>query len=261
MTATDFETLRLDFDGDVAVLSLNRPERLNAINYAMIAEIGRAHDLAVAGGARALVVRGEGRAFTSGGDLAGEGVRVDDIAIPLEELYNPVVEKLFNSPIPIIAAVQGAAAGAGCSLALCADLVIAEASAYFVLSFVNIGLVPDAGATWILTRQVGRARATEMMLLGERIDAAKALDWGLIYQVVDDGSSTETAMALAKRLAGGPTASIGYLRKSIRAALDGNLTESLAAERDMQGRAGKTADFREAVVAFQEKRKPVFVGK
>lgn len=261
MSGGDFQTLKLDFDGDVATISLNRPERLNAINYTMIEEIGLAHDAAMAGGARALVLRGEGRAFTSGGDLAGEGVRADDIAVPLEKLYNPVVEKLFDSPVPIIAAVQGAAAGAGCALALCADLIVAETSAYFVLSFVNIGLVPDAGATWILTRQVGRARATEMMLLGERIDAGKALDWGLIYQVVDDGTATDVAKALAQRLAAGPTASIGYLRKSIRAALDGNLTASLAAERDMQGLAGRTTDFREAIVAFQEKRKPVFVGK
>lgn len=256
-----FETLRLEFDGDVANLILARPERLNAINSAMIAEIPVALDAVLQNDARCLLIRGEGRAFSSGGDLAAYDIRGSNFADTIERLYNPVVEKLFNYPLPIVSAVRGVAAGAGCALALAADFVVADRSAFFVMAFINVGLVADAGASWILTRAIGRARATEMLLLGERVSASKALEWGMIYRVVDDACAVEEAQNLARRLANGPTAAYGYFRKNIRAALEGDLSSALIAERDGQHLAGQTRDFWEALQAFKEKRPPVFVGK
>lgn len=242
----------------VATLTLNRPDRLNALNPVLLHELTAAIARAVDDGARALLLRGEGRSFCAGADLA---VLPDDLGALLRVHYEPAVRALRDCPIPIVAAVQGAAAGAGCSFALTADIVVAEESAYFLLAFANIGLVPDAGATWAVAKAVGRARAMEMALLGERIVARQALDWGLINRVVADGTAAGEALALARRLATGPSLALGSIRKAVNGALDCDFSTMLAREASTQGRMGKSADFREAVSAFAEKRKPVFRGE
>jgi 2-(1,2-epoxy-1,2-dihydrophenyl)acetyl-CoA isomerase len=248
-------------DDGVAVLTLNRPKCLNALSPALLGTIRQALDRGVEEGARCILVKGEGRAFSAGADLVGTGGLPDDLGALLEEYYNPLIRQIATLPIPVVCAVQGAAAGAGCSIALSADLVVAARSAYFLLAFANIGLVPDAGATWMLTRAVGRARAMEMALLGEKIGAEKAADWGLIHKAVDDDALDETALALAKRLAAGPAFALGMIRKAVNAALDTSLEDVLDRERDEQRTAGRTEDAREAITAFGEKRKPIFRGR
>lgn len=245
----------------VAILTLNRPERMNALTTDLLGDIGATLDRAVADGARCVLIKGEGRAFSSGADLVSTGGLPDDLGQLLEDHYNPLVRKIAAIPVPVVSAVQGAAAGAGCSLALAADLTVAARSAYFLLAFANIGLVPDAGATWMLAKAVGRSRAMEMALLGEKIPAEKAADWGLIHKVVDDEALHDSALALAKKLAAGPVVALGMIRKAINSALDSALDVVLGQERDDQRTAGRTEDAREAIAAFGEKRKPVFKGK
>jgi 2-(1,2-epoxy-1,2-dihydrophenyl)acetyl-CoA isomerase len=172
-----------------------------------------------------------------------------------------VLERLRRLPIPFVTAVNGAAAGGGCGYALAGDIVIAARSAYFLQPFANIGLVPDVGATWLLPRLAGRARAMAMMLLAERIPAQTALDWGMIYQVTEDAELMPAALAMATRLAAGPSVAYGLMRQGVNAAMEMSLTDTLAMERDNQRIAGKSADHMEGVNAFLEKRKPVFRGK
>ena len=211
-------------------------------------------------GARCLLITGEGRGFSSGADLAsGQGLP-EDAGLALEKHFNPLVESLFDLPIPVVAAVNGPAAGAGCSIALCADLVVAARSAYFLQAFVNVGLVPDAGATWLLPQLVGRARALEMMMLGERIGADQALEWGLISRVVDDEDLASEAVALATQLAEGPTVAFGLIRRLVRQSGHQYLDQALAAERAAQREAGRTGDFKAAVAAFLTKTPPRFRG-
>jgi len=246
--------------GDVTTIALARPDKLNAIIPAMLDEIGAAADAAVAEGVRALVLTGEGRFFCSGADIAGDGGLPEDLGALIDAHYNPLVLKLAALPIPIVTALNGPAAGAGLSLALSGDIVIAAESAYLLLAFVNIGLVPDAGATWLVARSLGRARALEMALLGERLPAAEAKAAGLVTRVVADGEVLATAQAIAAKLAAGPTKAIGAIRRQVAFALDHGLPETLGAERDNQRQMGRTADFREAITAFAEKRKPTFRG-
>ena len=163
--------------------------------------------------------------------------------------------------MPVVAAVNGAAAGAGCSLALCADVVVAARSAYFLQAFVNIGLVPDVGSTWLLPRQVGRARASAMMMLGERIGAEKAEEWGMIYRCVDDAELMDAAIGIAGNFANGPTRAYAMIRTGIRRALETTLTDTLRQERENQLTAGNSGDFAEGVRAFLAKEKPVFTGR
>ncbi len=213
-------------------------------------------------GARCLLLTGEGRGFSSGADLAGSAAACPRMrARRCEKHFNPLVEALFALPIPVVAAVNGPAAGAGCSLALAADIVIAARSAYFLQAFVNIGLIPDAGATWLLPRLAGRARAMEMMMLGERVPAEKALEWGLISRVVEDEALDSEAVALATRLAQGPTVALGLIRKLAREAGHAPLSEALAAERAAQRTAGETRDFKGAVMAFLQKQPARFEGR
>ena len=245
----------------VATIRLNRPHSLNALDGATVDELRAAVEGVGASGARCLLITAEGRGFSSGADLASGGGLPDDAGAALEKHFNPLIEALFALPIPVVAAVNGAAAGAGCSLALSADIVVAARSAYFLQAFVNIGLIPDAGATWLLPRLAGRARAMEMMMLGERIPAEKALEWGLISRVVEDEFLVEEAVALATNLARGPTRALGLIRKLAREAGQLPLSEALAAERAAQREAGQTQDFRSAVLAFLEKRQPRFDGR
>lgn len=259
----EYETIRVERAGDVLKIVLNRPERLNACPPNMALELANAvNDL---DGARAVMITGEGRAFCSGADLAARGDR--SIAggrgayTALTQAYNPLMLALSRLPVPVVTAVNGPAAGVGCSIALAADFVIAARSAYFLQAFVNIGLVPDGGASWMLTRLVGKARATEMMMLGEKIGAEKAESWGLIYKAVDDSALQDEAMALATRLAAGPTVALGVMRQNIAKALEADYASALLVEAEGQWKAGDSADAAEGGQAFLEKRKAAFTGK
>lgn len=260
-----YKTIRLALSDDVATLTLNRPDRMNALTPLVFEEAGAAIDRALADGARALVLTGEGRAFCSGADLVpdeyGYAGLPADLGDLLDAHYNPFVRKLAGLDIPVISAINGPAVGAGMGLALTADLTVMARSAYLLLAFVNIGLVPDAGVTWLIAKGAGRAQAMELALLGERISAEDAKAMGLINRVVDDEAVLDEARALALRLAKGPTVAVGMIRKQVAAALNQTLDETLDAERNNQSKAGGTADFREAVAAFGEKRKPIFKGR
>ena len=262
-----YETLRLTSQGAVATITLNRPQRLNAAPPRMFDEIFAAlHELPRLG-ARALIITGEGRAFCSGADLAGRGAepaatsRGGATHQALTEHYGPTMLALSRLPVPVVTAVNGVAAGIGCSLALAGDFAIAARSAYFLEAFVNIGLVPDGGATWMLPRLIGKARATEMLMLGERITAEQAQAWGLIYKVVDDAELMREALALAERLAAGPTRALGLMRQGLARALEQSYAEALAMEASHQMIAADTADAREGGLAFLERRKAVFKGE
>ena len=261
-----FETIRLACEGAVATITLNRPQWLNAAPPQMFDEILAALQQLPGLGARVLVITGEGRAFCSGADLAGRDKepaatsRGAGAYKALTEHYSPAMLALARLNIPVIAAVNGVAAGIGCSLALAADFTIAARSAYFLEAFVNIGLVPDGGATWMLPRLVGKARATEMMLLGERISADKAEAWGLIYKAIDDAELMREAMALAERLAAGPTRALGLMRQGLARALEQPYAEALAMEASHQMIAADTTDAREGSMAFLERRKAAFKG-
>lgn len=258
----EFEHVRLEQSpAGFATVTIARPDRLNALSGRTVDELRSAVEAVAASESRCLLLTGEGRGFSSGADLAGSGGLPEDVGASLEKHFNPLIEALFALEIPVVAAVNGPAAGAGCSLALAADIVVAARSAYFLQAFVNIGLIPDAGATWLLPRLAGRARAMEMMMLGERIPAETALEWGMIARVVDDADLEAEAVLLATSLARGPTAAYGLIRKLARNAEQLPLTEALAAERAAQRTAGETADFRSAVFAFLEKRQPRFEGR
>lgn len=258
-----YASIRYDVTKGVARIVLDRPERLNALTAGLLTEVDDVLDRVVADGGRVLVLSGDGRAFCSGADLQpdpGEAPAADDLGQMLEDSYNPVMRRLHDLPIPVVASVQGAAAGAGCSLALAADFVVAARSAYFLLAFVNIGLVPDAGATWLLPRLVGSSRALEMMMLGERLAAERAEQWGLIHRAVEDERLGEETERLARRLADGPTTAYGLIRRAVRAAQTESFAESLHRERINQALAGRTADFQEGMTAFAERRSTIFTG-
>ncbi|WP_448582432.1 enoyl-CoA hydratase-related protein [Thermaurantiacus sp.] len=265
----DFEHIHWSEAEGVATLTINRPERLNALHTGVIAEMIRAVDQIRDGtsSARCLLLTGAGRGFSSGADLSGGGAGggrgsgpVDAGAV-LETHFNVLLERLFALPVPLVTAVNGAAAGAGCSYALAGDIIVAARSAYFLQAFVNIGLVPDVGSTWMLPRMVGRVRATRMMMLGERIPAEQAFDWGLVSEVVDDADLMPRATEIAQKLARGPTKALTLIRTGIRDCLDKTLTEALMVERRNQLIAGRTADFAEGVMAFLQKRPANFEGK
>jgi 2-(1,2-epoxy-1,2-dihydrophenyl)acetyl-CoA isomerase len=256
-----YEHIRLEQSpAAVATITIARPDRLNALSGKTVDELRAAVEESGSSGARCLLLTGEGRGFSSGADLAAGGGLPDDVGASLEKHFNPLLEALFELPIPVVAAVNGPCAGAGCSLALAADIVVAARSAYFLQAFVNIGLIPDAGATWLLPRLAGRARAMEMMMLGERVPADKALEWGLISRVVEDEALESEAVALATRLAQGPTVALGLIRKLAREAGHSPLREALAAERVAQREAGRSEDFKAGVAAFLQKRQPRFEG-
>lgn len=258
-----YETILTERTGDVLVITLNRPDRLNAAPPAMFDEIAAA--LTELAGARAVLIKGAGRAFCAGADIAsGALVSAEPAAAThaaLTDHYNPGILAIVKLGVPVVSAVRGAAAGIGCSLALAADFCVASETAYFLQAFVNIGLVPDGGATWLLPRLVGRARAAEMMMLGEKLPAAKAHDWGLVHRVVADDQLEQEALALAARLAAGPTAALGLIRRGLVQALERTLEETLAMEADHQRAARGTADSIEGGMAFLQKRKPNFTGQ
>ena len=258
-----YETITLDIADQIATITLNRPDRLNACSLDMADDISDALDRL--DDARVLVIKGAGRAFCSGADLQARGDRPvtggQGSYIALTQKYNPMVMKLARLNMPIITAVNGAAAGVGCSIALVGDFVLAGKAGYFLQAFVNIGLVPDGGSTWILPRLVGKARATRMMMLGEKIGADQAEAWGLIYKSVEDAELEAETAALAARLATGPTLSYATMRKNILIALENSLSDTLLAEAEGQRIAGSSADAAEGGLSFLQKRKPNFQGK
>ena len=262
-----FETIKLDIADNVATITLNRPDRLNSMPPAMADEIRAAFDYLPVLGARALLITGEGRGFCSGADLAGDrggGSAVGGGAVSRKALrnhYNPMLLALANLDIPVVVAVNGPAAGVGCSFGLSGDFTVAGKSAYFLQAFVNIGLVPDGGSSWLLPRLVGLPRAAQMMMLGEKIPAEQAADWGLIYKCVDDAALMDEAKALAARLASGPTVALGTMRKILREGLSQSYADTLDAEAKGQFVAGNSADAKEGVLAFQQKHKTAFEGK
>ncbi len=247
--------------GSVTTLSLARPDKLNAMLLGVLDELTAAVDAALAAGARALVLTGEGRLFCSGADLTDDEMGDDamaDLGLGLETHYNPFLRKLAALDIPVITALNGPVAGGGVGLALSGDLVVMGQSGYILLPFANIGLVPDVGATWLIARSIGRARLLEMALLGERLKADEAKAAGLVNRVVPDAEVLETAQALAARLANGP---FGAIRRQVAFALDHDFEATLDLERVNQRLCGRTQDAAEAITAFGEKRKPTFKGQ
>jgi 2-(1,2-epoxy-1,2-dihydrophenyl)acetyl-CoA isomerase len=257
-----YEHILSERRGDVLVLTLNRPDRLNAAPPAMFDELRDA--MGALGGARAVLIAGAGRGFCSGADMAGGALGSDSLGeatyVALTQHYNAALLALADLSVPVVTAVRGPAAGIGCSLALAADFCVASETAYFLQAFVNIGLVPDGGASWMLPRLIGRARASEMMMLGERIGAAKALEWGMIHKVVADEALDAEAFALAERLAAGPTAALGLMRRGLAEALDGDYESAMLREAENQRAARGTADSMEGGLSFLQKRKPMFTG-
>jgi 2-(1,2-epoxy-1,2-dihydrophenyl)acetyl-CoA isomerase len=248
---------------EVAIIRLADPSTLNAISFEMAEELKSALEEASCS-TRAVLLTGEGRGFCSGANLAA-GVDPEapgyDCGLPLERHYNALMLRIRELPIPIVTAVNGVAAGGGSSLALSGDIIVAAESAYFLQAFRGIGLVPDFGAAFLLTHAAGRPRAMEMMLLGERIPARQALEWGLVNRVVPDAELAEVALKIATSLAEGPTAALGMIRRLGWAAAADSFEEMLALERQLQRDAGRTADHREGVKAFLAKRPAKFTGK
>lgn len=256
-----YQDILYETDGGVATITLNRPEQLNGFTTQMRAELLHAFRRAPQE-ARALVVTGAGRGFCSGQDLgaAKHAAEVDSERV-LREEYLPVLMAIEESDIPILCAVNGPAAGAGANLALACDVVVAARSAYFMQAFARIGLMPDVGGTYRLPRLVGQARAMGAALFAEKIPADQALDWGMIWDVVEDDALASHVNALARRLAEGPTRAYAEIRKAIRASFDHDYETQLALEGAGQGRLDKTRDFAEGVAAFLDKRAPVFEGR
>ncbi|KLV09854.1 MULTISPECIES: 2-(1,2-epoxy-1,2-dihydrophenyl)acetyl-CoA isomerase PaaG [Photobacterium] len=259
------QTVLYSAEAGVALITLNRPQQLNSFNpemhQALMASLKQAEaDPAV----RAIVLIGAGRGFCAGQDLNDRNISADqpmpDLGESIERFYNPLVKKITQLNKPVIAAVNGVAAGAGANLALACDIVIAAQSASFIQAFCKIGLVPDSGGTWILPRLIGPARAKALMLQGNKVSAEQAADWGMIWQCVADDVLASEAMALGQQLATQPTTGLGYIKQALLHSSTNTLEEQLDLERDLQRLAGRTEDYREGVAAFFAKRQPTFKG-
>jgi len=260
----NYETIRFSVDASVARLTLNRPDKLNSLNAAMHAEIRDALAQLGGAGARVLVLTGAGRGFCAGQDLDDRAVKAGDQAPDLgesiERNYKPLVLALKKLPLPVIAAVNGVAAGAGANIALACDLVIAARSAIFIQSFSKLGLVPDSGGTWFLPRLIGPARAAGLTLLGDRLPAEQAAAWGLIWRCVEDAEFSYAVDALAEQVAIAPTLGLARTKQALYESWGRSLEAQLDLERDLQRELGRTADYAEGVAAFREKRAPRFTG-
>lgn len=249
----------------IARLTLHRPDKLNAFTAQMHGEVRDALARLGPEGARVLVLTGSGRAFCAGQDLSDRAVAPGGAPVDLGESiardYAPLVRTLRALPLPVLAAVNGVAAGAGANLALACDVVVAARSAVFVQGFNKLGLVPDCGGTWLLPRLVGNARALGLMLLGDKVSGEQAAAWGLIWQCVDDALLVETVDALAQRLAQGPTRGLARTKEAIYGGWQHSLSEQLDVERDLQQELGRSADYAEGVAAFRDKRIAQFTGR
>ena len=265
MIGTELETVRLETEGAVAHMVLNRPEALNAWTEQLGRDMLEALDrIAQDDEIRSVVVTGEGRAFSSGADLKAGGELGQngkpDVLTRLRTVYNPVILSIRTLPKPVIAAVNGPAVGIGCSLALACDLIVAGESAYFLLAFVNIGLGLDGGASATLPARVGHARAAEIAMLGERIHADQALEWGLVNRVVADAELGSAVGGLAERLAAGPPGSYASIKRTLNEQLYAKLDELLDLEAVLQQQRADSSDFMEGVLSFVQKRAPKFTG-
>ena len=262
----EFNTLKFEIKDCVARITLNRPDRLNALSWESLTEFHRALRIVAAavptGEARALLLTGAGRGFCSGADLMSpRSSTAEDPKDSLRDFFVPPVQLMKNLGIPTVAAVNGGAAGAGMSLALSCDIVIAARSAYFLSAFVNIGLVPDVGSSWLLPRALGDARAAGMMLLGDKIPAEKAAEWGLIWKCLDDDQLMVEADAMLKKFAGGATLAYSRIKQLMRAAPHNALPNQIQMESEFQAQLRDSEDAQEARKAFGEKRPPVFKGR
>jgi 2-(1,2-epoxy-1,2-dihydrophenyl)acetyl-CoA isomerase len=261
----EFDRTKLDIQGSVGIVTLNHPEVMNAVSPEMLGGLMKAFDEVEnpKRGVRCVVMTGEGRGFCAGANLqrpAGDSSGSSDAGLVLETLYHPFLRRIRNLPIPFVTAVNGAAAGVGMSFALMGDLVVCARSAYFLQAFRRIGLVPDGGSTWILPRLIGKVRAMELSLLGEKLPAETALKWGLVNRVYDDSELIDKAKELATDLANGPTKALSLIRRLYWESLDNSYEEQLNLERQSQRIAGSSDDFREGVRAFLEKRPARFKG-
>lgn len=260
-----FEHILFSIEDGVARLSLNRPEQLNSFNTQMHEEVRQAlKTVRQSSEARVLLLTAEGRGFCAGQDLGDRnvapGAAAPDLGDSIERFYNPLIRTLRELPMPVICAVNGVAAGAGANIPLACDLVLAARSASFIQAFCKIGLIPDSAGTWALPRLVGMARAKALTLLGDRLSAEQAVEWGLIYRCVDDADLRDEALKLARHLATQPTYGLALIKRSLHASLDNSFEQQLTLERDLQRLAGRSEDYREGVSAFMTKRTPVFKG-
>lgn len=261
-----YTTIEFSIEAGVARLAFNRPDRLNSFNTEMHAEIKEVLKIVkTSGEARCLLITGNGRGFCAGQDLSDRAVdpnqEMPDLGESIDKRYNPLMRTLVGLEMPVICAVNGVAAGAGANIALACDIVLAARSASFIQAFCKIGLIPDSGGTWTLPRAVGRARAMALSLLGDKLSAEQAEQWGMIWRCVDDEQLQDEAMKLAQHLATQPTQGLAYIKRAINSSSTNTFDEQLELERDLQRLAGRTEDYREGVQAFMNKRQPEFKGK
>jgi 2-(1,2-epoxy-1,2-dihydrophenyl)acetyl-CoA isomerase len=257
-----YSTVLFSNEAGIARLTLNRPERLNSFTVQMHEEVADA--LADLGDARVLVLTGAGRGFCAGQDLNDRAVapgEAVDLGESVEKRYNPLVRRLTQLPMPVIARVNGVAAGAGANIALACDIVVAAKSAKFIQSFANIGLIPDSGGTWVLPRLVGQARALGLALTAEALPAERAAEWGLIWKAVEDEALDAEVDALAARFGSAPTRGLAAIKRMIRESWGHSLDQELDLQRDAMRELGGSDDYREGVAAFMEKRAPRFTGR
>jgi 2-(1,2-epoxy-1,2-dihydrophenyl)acetyl-CoA isomerase len=262
-----FKHVTVDFDGPVAILKLDHPEVMNAVSMDMLGGLSEALDAIDdrKTEVRCLIITGAGRAFCTGANLQGRGnVKPggrSNAGAALETAYHPFLRRLRNLHCPIVTSVNGPAAGAGMSIALMGDMILCARSSYFLQAFRRIGLVPDCGSTWLLPRLIGKARSVELSLMGERLPAEKALEWGLVNRVYDDAVLMDETMKLAHELANGPTVALSLIRKLYWESPGNSFEEQLDLEQNLQREAGSAEDFKEGVTAFLEKRPAKFKGK